>query len=107
MTMRWRAFRAAVLIGAMAFPAIAWTAPATPTCSALATNPAWGLAGNPGITGLTAQITPASGTNVAYCQVDFTDVTLRGPGFGYLPDQTSKFRIRVGLPLNANDGGTG
>ena len=107
MTMRLRAFRAAVLIGAMAIPAIASTAPATPTCSALATNPAWGLAGNPGITGLTAQITPATGTNLAYCQVDFTDVTLRGPGFGYLPDQTSKFRIRVGLPLSANDGGTG
>src|SRR5205807_122744 len=34
-------------------------------------------------------------------------VTLVGPDFGYLPGQTSKFRIRVGLPLNANDGGTG
>jgi feruloyl esterase len=39
--------------------------------------------------------------------VDFTDVTLVGPKFGYLPGQTSKFRIRVGLPLNANDGGKG
>jgi feruloyl esterase len=57
--------------------------------------------------GLTAEITPPTGANVAYCQVNFTDVTLVGPEFGYLPGQTSKLRIRVGLPLNANDGGTG
>jgi feruloyl esterase len=39
--------------------------------------------------------------------VNFTDVTLVGPEFGYPAGQTSKFRIRVGLPLNANDGGAG
>ncbi len=107
MTMRSCVFSAAVLSVAIAVPTTAWTAPATPTCSDLATNPTWGLAGNPSIIGLTAVVTPASGTNLAYCQVNFTDVTLVGPEFGYLPGQTSKFRIRVGLPLNANDGGTG
>jgi len=91
----------------MALPATAWSGPPTPTCSDLATNPAWGLAGNPAITGLTAVVTPAAGGNLAYCQVNFTDGTLVGPEFGYLPGQTSKFRIRVGLPLNADDGGTG
>jgi len=105
--MRSYAFTAALLFTAIATPTTAWTDPATPTCSDLATNPAWGLAANPSITGLTAVITPPSGPNLAYCQVNFTDVTLAGPEFGYLPGQTSKFRIRVGLPLNANDGGTG
>jgi pimeloyl-ACP methyl ester carboxylesterase len=107
MTMRVRAYRATLLLLAATAPTAAWTAPATPNCSELATDPAWGLAGNPAITGLTAVITPATATNVAYCQVNLTDVTLAGPDFGYLPGQTSKFRIRVGLPLNANDGGAG
>jgi feruloyl esterase len=107
MTMRLYAFRVALLFTAVAAPTTAWTDRATPTCSDLATDPAWGLAGNPWITGLTAEVTPPSGINLAYCQVNFTDVTLVGPEFGYLPGQTSKFRIRVGLPLNATDGGTG
>jgi pimeloyl-ACP methyl ester carboxylesterase len=100
-------FRATLLSAAMALPATAWSGPPTPTCSDLATNPAWGLAGNPAVTGLTAVVTPAVGNNLAYCQVNFTDGTLVGPEFGYLPGQTSKFRIRVGLPLSATDGGTG
>src|SRR6266404_976983 len=107
MTMRRCAFGVALLFTAMAAPTTARAGPATPTCSDLAANPAWGLAGNPSITGLTAAVIPPSGPNLAYCRVDFTDVTLVGPDFGYLPGQTSKFRIRVGLPLNANDGGTG
>jgi hypothetical protein len=89
-------------------PALAHrTPPPTPACSDLATDPQWGLAGNPAVTGLTAVITPASGTNLAHCQVDFTDVSLEGPRYGYLEGQTSKFRIRVGLPLNTDDGGSG
>ncbi len=107
MTSPLHVFRATLLSAAMALPATAWSGPPTPTCSDLATNPAWGLAGNPAITGLTAVVTPAAGGNLAYCQVNFTDGTLVGPEFGYLPGQTSKFRIRVGLPLNADDGGTG
>ena len=105
MRMRLSALRIALLSAAIVAPTTAWTGPATPICSDLATNPAWGLAGNPSITGLTAVVTPAAGNNVAYCQVNFTDETLVGPEFGYLPGQTSKFRIRVGLPLNADDGG--
>jgi Tannase and feruloyl esterase len=107
MTMRSSAFGAVLLSAAIAVPATAWGARRTPTCAELATDPDWGLAGNTAIVGLTAVITPATEANLAYCQVDFTDVTLAGPAFGYQPGQTSKFRIRVGLPLNANDGGTG
>jgi len=107
MTMHPVALRAALLLTIMAVPATAWSGPPTPTCSDLGTDPAWGLAGNPSITGLTAEITPPSGPNVAYCQVNFTDVTLVGPEFGYRPGQTSQFKIRVGLPMNASDGGTG
>ena len=52
-----RVVRAALLSAAIVGPTIAWAGPATPTCSDLATNPAWGLAGNPSITGLTAVVT--------------------------------------------------
>jgi len=79
----------------------------TPSCIDLANDPAWGLSGNPAVTELTAVITPATATDQTYCQVDFTDVSLAGPRYGYLDGQTSKMRIRVGLPLNANDGGSG
>src|SRR5882672_1321786 len=81
--------------------------PPTPICTDLASDPTWGLAGNPSIADLTAVIAPASGSNVAYCQVDLTDVSLAGEAYGYMPGQTSKIRVRVGLPLNENDGGTG
>ena len=83
MTMRMCLFRAALLSVAIAAPTTAWTSPATPACADLPTNPAWGLAGDPSITGLTAVVTPPVGTNLAYCQVNFTDVTLVGPEFGY------------------------
>ena len=33
--------------------------PATPVCDELASDPRWGLAGNPAITGLTAVVMPA------------------------------------------------
>ena len=102
MTIRLRALSAALLSIA---PITAWSA--TPPCSDLATNPVWGLAGNPNITGLTAVVTPAAGGNAAYCQVNLTDRTLVGPQYGYADGETSKFQIRVGLPLNSTDGGTG
>jgi len=101
-------FRTTLLSAAIAaLPAIGLAAKPTPTCSELATNPAWGLAGNPSIINLTVAIIPATATNAAYCQVNLTDVTLVGPEFGYLPGQTSKIGVRVGLPLNENDDGTG
>jgi hypothetical protein len=91
--------------------------PRTPSCLELASDPAWGLAGNPNITGLTAAIVPvmdmappgpgAVAVSAPYCQVDLTDVSLAGPGDGYLAGQTSKIRVRVGLPLSINDGGSG
>jgi feruloyl esterase len=105
-----RCITGAVLLAAalVAAPTLAHRGPpATPVCTDLASDPEWGLAGNPAITGLTAVITPAAGNSLAYCQVDFTDVSLPGRAYGYPKGQTSKFRIRVGLPLNADDGGTG
>jgi len=65
MKVRVCALRAALLTAGIALPVTAWTAPPTPTCADLATNPAWGLAGNPSITGLTAVVTPAAGANLA------------------------------------------
>src|SRR5688500_8501264 len=67
----------------------------TPICIDLAHNPAWGLAGNPNVAGITAVITPATNNNLAHCQVDFTDISLEGSRYGYMHGQTSKFRIRV------------
>jgi hypothetical protein len=66
-------------------------------CSELATDASNGLAGNPAVKSVTSQIVPASGANAAYCQVNIL--------VGTNPDQN--INIRVGLPLNAMDGGTG
>jgi hypothetical protein len=66
-------------------------------CVELATDPANGLAENPGVKSVTSQIIAASGPNVAYCQVNLL--------YGTNPDQN--INIRVGLPLNSLDGGTG
>ena len=46
--------RSAVLTALVAaVPTLASAQPATPLCADLASNPAWGLAGNPAVTGLT------------------------------------------------------
>jgi len=66
-------------------------------CIELATDPRNGLAGNPAVKSVTSQIVPASGANASYCQVDVL--------FGNHPAQN--INIRIGLPLNAADGGTG
>jgi feruloyl esterase len=73
----------------------------------LATDPAAGLAGNPDIANLASAFIPASGTNVARCEVTFTYVGLHGPKYGYMDGQTSTIGIRVGLPPSAADGGSG
>ena len=81
-----------------------------PSCAEIGTNPAHGLAGNPQISGLTVQVVPATTTppiSAAYCRVDFTFSGESGPSAGYLPGQSEQIRIRVGLPLNSVDGGTG
>ena len=66
-------------------------------CGELSTVPAHGLAGNPVVKSATSQIIAASGANASFCQVDIL--------FGTTPAQN--INIRVGLPLNAADGGTG
>jgi hypothetical protein len=67
------------------------------SCAALAIDPANGLAGAPGVKTVNSQIIAASGPNAAHCQVNIL--------YGENPDQN--INIRVGLPLNSVDGGTG
>jgi hypothetical protein len=72
--------------------------PFTPvTCAELATDPDNGLVGNPVVKTVTSAIIPASGPNVSHCRVDLH--------YGTSADQN--INIRVGLPLNSLDGGTG
>ncbi|MFL6566896.1 MAG: hypothetical protein ACJ8G5_18315, partial [Burkholderiales bacterium] len=72
-------------------------------CTELATNPEHGLAGNPNVKSVNSSIvlpappTPPGGNTVAYCQVNIL--------YGSNPNQN--INIRVGLPLNSLDGGTG
>ncbi|HEY2863416.1 MAG TPA: tannase/feruloyl esterase family alpha/beta hydrolase [Casimicrobiaceae bacterium] len=76
---------------------IAWTssAIATPACGDLATDPQYGLAGNPAIKSVTSAIT-TTGT-VPYCRVTLV----------YGTEPTQNITIAVGLPLSTDDGGTG
>lgn len=67
------------------------------SCESLATDPANGLAGNPDVKSATSTIVAAAGPNAALCQVDIL--------YGATPEQN--INIRVGLPLNSKDGGTG
>jgi hypothetical protein len=97
----------------------------TASCTALATNPTFGLAGgNPNIIAgtLTAVIVPAAPASSvtssstpdptpatpAYCQVNFTYTTGQsGPADGYDVGQIPQIKIQVTLPLNSVDAGTG
>jgi len=88
----------AALIAIMTIGALPASAARTaPSCSALATDPAFGLAGNPVIKSVTSAIIPATTTDVSYCLVTLV--------FGVLPNQD--ITIAVGLPLSSVDGGTG
>jgi len=69
--------------------------PLLQSCASLATDPA--LVGNPNIKSLTSTVIAASGSNKAYCQVNVL--------YGESADQN--INIRVGLPLNTLDGGSG
>ena len=73
------------------------TLAAVPTCTDLATNPAYGLLGNSVVKSVNSAIIPASGSNKSYCQVNIL--------YGTNPNQN--INIRVGLPLNSTDGGSG
>src|ERR1700681_3498612 len=95
--MKYRGLAVCAAIGAI-FVAAPEAAVALPTCADLATNPAYGLAGNPQVSGATAALQPASGSTTAYCRVDFTFSGESGPSAGYLPGQSQHLNIRAGLP---------
>jgi Tannase and feruloyl esterase len=93
------AFSASLLASSAAY--------AVPSCAQLATDPAYGLAGNPTIVSATSTLVPAAGQNAAYCRVDFTVSERGGPKHGYAEGEKQAVVLRVGLPLNSDDGGTG
>ena len=103
MTRRFLALTAALLCAALtASPVAAKDKPPQPVglpipCSDIATDPELGLAGNPAVKSITGSVIPASGSNKSYCQVNVL--------YGTSPEQN--INIRVGLPLNSLDGGTG
>jgi hypothetical protein len=68
---------------------------ALPQCMDLATDPIYGLFGNPVVKSVTSAIVTSG--SLTYCQVDIR--------YGTNPDQN--INIRVGLPLNSLDGGSG
>src|SRR5947208_12461304 len=100
--MKYRRLALCAAIGSI-FAIASEAAVALPACADLATNPAYGLAGNPQVSALTAALQAAAGTSTAYCRVDFTFSGESGPSAGYLPDQSQQLKIRVGLPPNSVD----
>ena len=100
--MNYRSLALCAAIGSI-FAIASGAAVALPTCADLATNPAYGLAGNPQVSGVTAALQPAAGTTTPYCRVDFTFSGESGPPAGYLPGQSQQLKIRVGLPPNSVD----
>jgi feruloyl esterase len=104
-------------LAALAFfvAAVSGAAVALPSCAELATNPAYGLAGNPQVSGVTAVLLSAGvdpspfpgfvpdSPYSAYCKVDLTFAGESGPSAGYLPGQSQQLKIRVGLPPNSVD----
>src|SRR5260370_21421978 len=95
--MRYRSLAFCAAIGAI-FVAVPEAVVALPICPELATNPAYGLAGNPQVSGVTAALLPASGPTTAYCRVDFTFSGEPGPSAGYLPRQSHPPKLRRGPP---------
>ena len=83
---------AAMLVSAFL---VSGSATALPSCTALATDPANGLAGNPFVKSASSVIIPPAGANASYCQVNIL--------YGENPNQN--INIRVGLPLSSLDGG--
>src|SRR6266581_4287970 len=99
---------------ALSLFSLSGTAVTLPACEQLATDPAFGLAGNPQVTAVTAVLLPAgvipppfpgfpATPYTAYCKVDFTFSGESGPSAGYLPGQSQQLKIRVGLPPNRVD----
>src|SRR5689334_15743828 len=100
--MNYRSLALCAAIGSI-FSFASEAAVALPACADLATNPAYGLAGNPQVSGVTAALQPTAGANTPYCRVDFTFSGESGPSAGYLPGQSQQLKIRVGLPPNSVD----
>jgi len=71
--------------------------PPTPLGCAALTAPGSDLLGTNGVKSAEAHLVAAAGANLAYCQVNIL--------YGENPNQN--INIRVGLPLNSVDGGTG
>jgi hypothetical protein len=96
-------FLSAFMFGIVAFaPAAAFAQ--GPTCAQLNTDPAYGLAGDPTVI---AHSTTFVTTGVPYCQVNFTVSERGGPESGYAFGQIQRVVLRVGLPANTANGGTG
>ena len=96
------------------FPAITTvSAQATPTCAALTEDPAYGLAGNPTVVQHSATLVTAiagRGGSIPvppHCQVDLVISEREGPAHGYAAGEAQRVGIRIGLPANTADGGTG
>ncbi len=71
------------------------------TCAQLGTE----LAALPDVFTLTAALLPAD--SPSRCEVNFTYSSRGGPEYGYEEGEQQQVKIRVGLPLNSVDGGTG
>jgi hypothetical protein len=100
--MRYRSLALCAAIAAM-FATASEALVALPACGDFATNPAYGLAGNPQISNLAAALQPAATGTTPYCRVDFVFSGESGPSAGYLPGQSQRLTIRVGLPPNSVD----
>ena len=97
----------AALMGSAALMPVSAFGAALPTCSELATNAAYQLAGNSYVVSPTAAIVAATAKNAAYCNVQFEMSSKSGPAFGYATGESQTIHIGIGLPLNSADGGTG
>ena len=71
--------------------------PPQPLLCAQLAGPEGGLAGARNIKTVAATIVPATGNNLSYCQVDIL----------YGDSDAQNINVRVGLPLNSLDGGSG
>ena len=89
----------------MAVSPLIVSAQSLPTCTQLGTDSRYGLAGNPIV--ITSTATLVTTANPPYCLVDFVISERGGPAFGYAPGEIQRVGLRVGLPANTADGGTG
>ena len=78
-----------------------------PTCAQLNVDPKFGLTGNPVVLAHTTTLVPPVGPNPAFCRVDFIVSERGGTAFGYAAGEIQQIGLRVGLPANTADGGSG